>query len=139
MDSTYYLKDNEHGEFVNYNLVVMVIFLREHDYDLFFKMMGGQNSHSYSIMKGVKHLNSVIKDRNMSDYLVSVNKEGGITSDNHYKVAIAINHNLDIRTTEDPNTDFSPKYGEEWLKETFTEKEVKKIKNYLRELRKTIN
>lgn len=139
MKASCYLNNNEEGEFVNYNLIVMIIFLQEYDYDLFFKMMGGQNSSSYLTLKAIKHLNEIVNESNMKDYLVSINSRGGITSDNHYKVAVAINKGLNITTIQDPNTDISIKYGEDWLLKTFTKKEIVKIKSTLEKLRDNLN
>lgn len=139
MRASCYLNNNDKGQFVNYNLVVMIIFLQDHDYDLFFKMTGGQNSSSYSISKAIKNLDSVVNENNMTDYLVSVNKEGGITSENHYKVAVAIKNGFNISVIQDPNTDLSIEYGEKWLSQTFNKKEITKIKSELEKLRKKFN
>lgn len=113
----------------NYSVIVFILTFTEKRYDLFFKMVGGQNGSSYRQLKDYKNNYYRILDNKSFDGLHLVLNPDGKICKNHYLLAIALitGFQLEVISKKIAYADIW-ETNEKWLQETFNQDEIKYIK-----------
>lgn len=109
------------------NIVVYLMALQDHRYDLFFKMMGGENYNNYKYLQYIKLTKERFEAKKEIDDPLPLNPDGSIYK-NHYQVAISILLNLPFDIIRKKIWTSQPQnYKKEWLIQTFTDQEQSEI------------
>lgn len=103
--------------------------LRNKRYDLFFKMMGGQNGPNYRHMRDVKNHYINIVNNNAFGGMQAVTNPDGQLCKNHFLVAIQLLTQLPLEIIQKKITSATLwDTGEEWLNNTFSQEDINTIK-----------
>lgn len=112
----------------NYSIIIYILTLTKKRYDLFFKMVGGQNGPSYRNLRDIKNTYITVCDNKSFGGLQSVTNPDGSLCKNHYLVAIALITGYNLEFIQKKITSASLWITNlDWLRATFTEEEVKTI------------
>lgn len=112
----------------NYSIIIYILTLRDSRYDLFFKMMGGQNRSSYLNLRNIKNFfYQARSERSMLNMQAVVNPDGSLCK-NHYLFAVALLLDLPLEVIR-KKIAFADiwKTDREWLNATFTKQDIQTI------------